>query len=86
MSTKYLADIINKMEGIEIGLQDREIIQKQKEIYEKLVEGFGIDVAKKVSSDDRFEQLGEADFDMTPFTYGEINFEPIAEILLYLKA
>ena len=50
-------------------------------LYERMVSEFGIDVAKKVSSDDRFDQLGETDFDMTPFVYGEITFAPIAEIL-----
>ena len=46
-----------------------------------MVSEFGIDKAKKVSSEDRFEQLGEVDCEMTPFVYGEITFEPIAEIL-----
>ena len=53
----------------------------REEVYEGMVREFGIEVAKKVSSEDRFEQLGETDFDMTPFVYGEITFPPIAEIL-----
>ena len=53
--------------------------------YHEIVADFGFDRAKKISSDDRFEQLGEVDVQMTPFTYGEITFEPIYEILRYLK-
>ncbi len=49
--------------------------------YDSMVKEFGVEKAKKVSSEDRFEQLGEVDFEMTPFVYGEITFEPIAEIL-----
>ncbi len=51
-----------------------------------MVVEFGIDKAKKVSSDDRFEQLGEVDCEMTPFVYGEITFEPIAEIIDMLES
>ena len=54
-------------------------------IYNEMIEDFGIERAKKVSSEDRFEQLGEVDIQMTPFTYGEITFEPIYEVLTYLK-
>ena len=53
--------------------------------YNEIVANFGFDRAKKISSDDRFEQLGEVDVQMTPFTYGEITFEPIYEILRYLR-
>ena len=53
--------------------------------YKQMVAEFGIEKAKKVSSEDRFEQLGEVDCEMTPFVYGEITFEPIAEIIDMLE-
>ena len=59
--------------------------QEKSQRYTEIVEGFGIERAKKVSSEDRFEQLGEVEIQMTPFTYGEITFEPIYEVLTYLK-
>ncbi len=58
----------------------------RKSKYESMVREFGIEKAKKVSSEDRFEQLGEVDCEMTPFVYGEITFEPIAEILDMLES
>ena len=70
---------------LEISSEAKAFIKLQSEVYDNLVGSFGISEANKISSQDRFEQLGELDFDMTPFTYGEITFEPVAEILVYLK-
>ena len=74
--------------GETIYLSDEKALQylsQQKAIYDSIVKNFSFEDAKKLSNQDRFEQLGEVEFMTTPFIYGEIVFECLAEILLYLQ-
>eukprot|EP00347_Sterkiella_histriomuscorum_P000997 403373732 len=60
-------------------------IKDQSEIFKSIEAAFPFEEANRISQDERLISLGEVEFDMTPYTYGEIDFNSFADILLGLQ-